>query len=90
MCVASMVTDHYQDKWPVYKPTFDPLPPIYPAFRAITKEQWEEYQELKRKAEEYDKRNGEPECVKTGVAEWEAVIKSQIDAYVAVTNDVQE
>lgn len=81
MCVASAVTDYFRDKW-VIKPN-DPnnnwttLPYIpyepSPAGRWITEEQWKEYQDLKRIANEYDQRTGQPHCQKDTEA-WEAVI----------------
>lgn len=92
MCAVSAITDHYRDKWPLIplepidKPwhgkveivplPFRPLelkPGVY-----ITAEQWEEYQTLKRKMEEYDARTNQPDCVKPEVAEWEAVIEAYL------------
>ncbi len=77
MCVVSMVTDHYMLRWPMMPP---PPPAIYPGTQVapfvvpavtITREQWDEYQALKRKAAEYDQRTGQPDCEKPGVSEWE-------------------
>lgn len=86
MCVVSMVTDHYQQKWPL--PAFYPSQPeavplpylethhaLIPNY-SITPGQWEEYQELKRKASEYDARTGQPHCEKEGVDEWEQRIEA--------------
>lgn len=60
MCVVSMVHEHYQT-WPSpftpAAPTFPP--PLHPDW---TWERWNEYQELLRKAAEYDKRVGQPDC----------------------------
>lgn len=74
MCVVSMITDHYRDRWPVvpllpYPP--QPAPYIVPQI-TITRAQWDEYIELKRKAAEYDARTGQPHCEKPEVPEWEA------------------
>jgi hypothetical protein len=85
MCAVSMITDHFRDKWPVYTPlpvewpTSQPFTPtVMPQFiptYTITLEQWLEYQELKRKAEEYDARTSQPDCVKPDVEVWEAAVK---------------
>lgn len=76
MCVVSMVTDHFQHKWPLPRYQYDqsPLIPLPTPF-VITKSQWDEYQELKRKAIEYDKQNNQPNCEKEGVTEWESRIE---------------
>lgn len=80
MCVVSMVTDHYRERWTIPPmPEFfekQPLLPIFPMPITITQEQWREYQELKRKAAEYDRRYNEPDCVKPDVLEWENSIKA--------------
>jgi hypothetical protein len=84
MCVVSMVTDHYRDKWPLpqYPSPGAPFIPSQPSQpfqllpHLITKEQWDEYQELKRKAVEYDKRTNQPDCAKPEVEEWERAIES--------------
>jgi len=60
MCAVSMISDYYRDKWPTISSLIQ-----------ITQAQWDEYQELKRKAMEYDKRTGQPDCVKPEVEEWE-------------------
>lgn len=75
MCAVSMVTDHYRDRWPSLFP-INPLQPTSPPIDRIiiSKEDWENYQKLKKAAEEYDKRNNEPECVKPGVEDWEKKI----------------
>lgn len=49
-------------------------PPITPGI-AISLEQWQEYLELKRKAEEYDLRTNQPDCVKPDLEEWETKMK---------------
>lgn len=50
MCVTSMVSDHYFDKYR------QPVQWSWPT--------WDEYTELKRKAAEYDKRTGQTDCEK--------------------------
>ena len=65
MCVVSMVTDHYQEKWPKN---------LEPEKVKITLAEWFEYQELKRKAQQYDERTKQPHCEKPGVDEWEQKI----------------
>jgi len=98
MCVVSMITDHYQDKWPL--PKFPAPGDVYPYESdkkvtpftpgvwpfplktvIITKEQWEEYQALKRKAMEYDKNTNQPDCVKPESEKWESdwqkILKNQ-------------
>lgn len=66
MCAVSMITDHYKDKWPVNS---------YLEMISITRYQWEEYQKLKKAAEDYDRRTKQPDCVKPDVAEWEQRIE---------------
>lgn len=93
MCAVSAVTDYYRDKWPLIpmepidKPwsggitiTPNPMPLPYTLDPGvwITAEQWKEYQELKRRMEEYDAKTNQPDCVKPEVAEWEAVIEAYL------------
>jgi hypothetical protein len=89
MCAVSAVTDYYRDKWPLVDYTY-PQPgdwtntpvvwpnsmpkEVTPITINITLEQWREYQELKRRMEEYDTKTGQPDCIKPEVAEWEKVI----------------
>lgn len=72
MCVVSLITDHYHDKWQEkliskpqlpYKPTIPPFqfPPIN-IEPQITDEEIREFRTLLERAREYDKRNNEPEC----------------------------
>jgi hypothetical protein len=79
MCVVSMVTDHYREKWPVIPlhPCGLPVGPLLP-MKFITAEEWEEYQELKRKAAEYDAITNQPDCAKEGVAEWEKAYEDHL------------
>lgn len=62
MCVVSLVTDHYTDKWKQLIPIpFDNgAPTVYTP--AITAEEIQEFRKLLERAREYDKRNNEPEC----------------------------
>jgi hypothetical protein len=79
MCAVSFVSDHFMQRWPL--PVFVPLPdytapPIqWPRGVEITPEQWAEYQDLKRRAEEYDKATGQPDCVKPEAKRWEEAIE---------------
>ena len=66
MCVVSMVSDHYRET--------RPLPNFW------TMEQWQEYQELKRKATQYDERNKEPHCEKGDLIQWEKSILDGLHA----------
>lgn len=58
MCVVSNVSDYYQRQWS--------LPG-----RFISEGEWQEYQRLKKMAEEIDKKTNQPDCVKPELAEWE-------------------
>lgn len=78
MCVASAVTDYYQNKWTTLPyPGIDSTPIIYPklpdgkSLKWITLEEWEDYQNLKRIVEGYDERTNQPECIKPELAEFE-------------------
>jgi hypothetical protein len=83
-----MVTDYYKEKWPSPVIPFDPWTPtpgepLIPfneddpfRIRLITESEWKEYQELKRRAAEYDARTNQPDCVKPDVAEWENDIEA--------------
>ena len=71
MCVASMIGDHYGDKfrqWPTYDPIIQ-TPVVVHMPPEITRAEFEqlkrdvtEMKELLRKAKDYDERNNEPEC----------------------------
>lgn len=90
MCVVSMITDHYQHKWPAPfvptpfwpKPTFPESFPIMPVSVPeepkveITKTEYEEYLALKKKAQEYDEKNKEPNCAKPEIEDWEQKIEA--------------
>lgn len=57
MCSVSMVTDHFMQQWP--------LPQQFPPFR------WPDYQELLRKAAEYDRLTGQPDCPAPDKVQWQ-------------------
>ena len=58
MCVVSMVTDHYMKKWP--QPAY--VPSI---------EDYINFQELVRKAAEYDKITNQPNCPDAEKIDWQ-------------------
>ena len=61
MCVVSMVLDHYTETWPKkYVP--QPYVPFVPVPRRPSQEDLNEFEDLLRRAREYDKRNNEPDC----------------------------
>jgi hypothetical protein len=70
-----MITDHYRGKWPL--PDYSKPEDI--SVITITIKEWQKYQELKRKAQEYDERTNQPDRVKPDVAEWEAKIEEIIE-----------
>ncbi len=61
MCVVSMISDHYREKYP------QPAQWNWPT--------WQEYQELKRKAEAYDRMTKQPDCEKGDLKQYEDAIK---------------
>ncbi len=87
MCAVSAITDYYREKWPLprsdpnqvdpsyWQPNIKPKDWLQPKPIVITKEQWDEYQELKRRMEAYDAATGQPDCVKPEVSIWEAEIR---------------
>lgn len=63
MCVVSMISDHYWDKWKdrtVPMPTPNVFP--YVPEPAITDAEIKEFRELLERAREYDKKNNQPDC----------------------------
>lgn len=91
MCVVSMVSDYYKDKWPTpmipmtpWDPKINPVeitplpykPSIFDDVKIITTEEWNEYQALKRKAVEYDIATQQPDCAKPDIEEWENDIEA--------------
>ena len=73
MCVVSMVTEHWRDKWFKPSPTFTPYsgqtttfiqtinPVTREEFNALKKDV-QELAALLARAKEYDRRNNEPDC----------------------------
>ena len=57
MCVVSMITDHYRERWEpyVWPIAIQPVPTISPVEVA-------EFKRLLERAREYDKRHNEPHC----------------------------
>lgn len=75
MCVVSMVTDHFLDKWkdrqplPFYPQPLLPILPekavddiFPPRVPAITPEEIAEFRKLLERAREYDAKHNEPDC----------------------------
>lgn len=74
MCVYSMIVDHQWDEWnekygPWKKsqlPPVSPQPPGSPTYIPYpalpTQEEIDRFRKLLERAEEYDKRNNEPDC----------------------------
>ena len=73
MCVVSMIHDHYRHTTPK---DFDiqqwPTGPVWDMPR------WSEYQELLRKAREYDKLTGQPDCEDPKKAEFEKRVEDYL------------
>ena len=73
MCVVSAITDNLQKQWTPGWTPFQPYP--HPSAVTITLEQYNEYLELKKRAEEFDRKTGQPDCIKPELAQWEAMIE---------------
>ena len=69
MCVVSMVTQHYWEKFP--------QPSLFPI------NQYKDFMEILRKAKEYDKIMNQPDCPEFEKAEWlkqvQAGVKMRMD-----------
>ncbi len=65
MCVVSNFVDYHQNQWGT--PWVDPKQ--FEESKIIV--DWKSYQELRKKAEEYDKLTGQPNCVKPALTDWE-------------------
>ena len=64
MCVVSMISDFYRYTYPIPSESIPNTIPYKPdEYYGWTKIRWEEYQELLRKAAEYDRLNNQPNCV---------------------------
>ena len=69
MCVYSMVSDHFMHRWP--RP-WSPPAPMFPEMPGVpTPQEYEDYQELLRKAKLYDQMTGQPDCPAPEKLEWE-------------------
>ena len=68
MCVVSMITDHYLDKW---KRNSDWAMPILP-----TQQEIDEFRRLLERAREYDRQHNQPDC---GLEEKRAAVKKLAD-----------
>lgn len=62
MCVVSMVSDHYYDKWKPVEPWPQQVPNCQPF---IPYQDLEEFRKLLERAREYDKQHNQPECANT-------------------------
>lgn len=78
MCAVSMITDHYRDRWPMLNKYQALSSQQFPPPIQITTEQWNEYLELKRRAQEYDARTNQADCAKPDVEEWEKKVESYL------------
>lgn len=64
MCVVSVIYDYGRREWPIPSPF--PIGPSYPEPQTepkrMTLVEYIEYQELVRKAKEFDRISGQPDC----------------------------
>lgn len=65
MCVYSMVSGHHMGLWP--------QPEQFPPYR------YEEYQELLRKAKEYDRMMNQPDCPDPEKEKWEKSLEKYME-----------
>lgn len=72
MCIVSAVSDDYMKKWP------DPFQPSVLGGTYISWVDYEEYQRLKRMAEELDRALKQADCVKPEVDEWEQKVRQAL------------
>lgn len=77
MCVVSAVTDYYQRNWEIQSDRVSP----FMQGRWISWVEWQEYLDLKRKAEEIDKKTNHPACQKPELEAWEQKVKKMIEEY---------
>jgi hypothetical protein len=69
-----MISEHYQERWtrPLYREsTLDPI--FIPRLPSLA--EYEEFQELLRKAREYDKRMQQPDCPDPAKEKWMAELE---------------
>lgn len=91
MCVVSMVSDHYRDKWsPLGGPPLTPVFPYVGGFDLVPRAEFdklkadvEEMKALLIRAKLYDEANGEPDCEMTDKVE----LLRKIAAMVGVSLD---
>lgn len=69
MCVVSMISDHYWEKWAPYTDPCSPYTgtaPTWPSpdesVKLPTQAEVDEFHELLRKARQYDKDHNQPHC----------------------------
>jgi hypothetical protein len=72
MCVVSMISDHYLDKWEGLRrrhqpdqpaqPFGIPIPIPIPVPSPISPQEVDEFRRLLDRAREYDRRTGQPDC----------------------------
>ena len=67
MCVASMIFDHFHDKWapriipvPTWPPTYIPIP--VPSAPLVSPDEIAEFRKLLDRAREYDRKTNQPDC----------------------------
>jgi len=72
MCVVSMVTGHFRTKWPLY-PGYDVEPVKLPTIL-----EYEDYQELLRKARLYDEMMKQPDCPDPEKERWMAELERRM------------
>ena len=69
MCFSSAITRTYQQEW---TPSWQVITPgIITTTRVITEADWNEYQRLKKNAEELDQKTGQPNCDEADKVKWE-------------------
>lgn len=71
-----MISDHYMNK-PFWQPPVT-FPYDSPDARRKKILEWEEYEELARKAREYDRIHNQPDCIDPKKKEWEDAIRKII------------
>jgi len=81
-----MISDHWRDKYP--NPPLNPWQGMpFSGGYYLTAEQWNEYLDLKTKAEKYDRDTGQPDCVKPEVDAWEKAIEAYLKKVGLLPND---